>query len=78
MTDEGVEVIAYQMKDWGNKHLAPASRGVVLNTFDECHSEGRTIVLVTHDLVAAERAGRRLILQDGVISEGSPGRLKVA
>lgn len=59
-------------------NLDPASREVVLNAFDECHSEGRTIVMVTHDLAAAERAGRRLVLQDGVIREGSPGRLKVA
>ena len=49
--------------------LDAASREVVLNAFDECHREGRTIVMVTHDLAAAERAGRRLVLQDGVISE---------
>jgi len=59
-------------------NLDPASREVVLKAFDDCHEEGRTIVMVTHDLAAAERAGRRLVLQDGVISEGSPGRLKVA
>ena len=59
-------------------NLDPASREVVLKAFDDCHEEGRTIVMVTHDLAAAERAGRRLVLQDGVISEGSSGRLKVA
>lgn len=59
-------------------NLDPASRELVLNAFDECHTEGRTIVMVTHDPAAAERAGRRLVMQDGVISEGSPGRLKVA
>ena len=59
-------------------NLDPASREVVLNAFDDCHGEGRTIIMVTHDLAAAKRAGRRLVLQDGVISEGSPGSLKVA
>ena len=59
-------------------NLDQASREVVLNAFDDCHEEGRTIVMVTHDLAAAERAWRRLVLQDGVISEGSPGRLKAA
>ena len=50
-------------------NLDPASREVVLKAFDDCHQEGRTIVMVTHDLAAAERAGRRLVLKDGVISE---------
>ncbi len=59
-------------------NLDPGSRELVLNAFDDCHSEGRTIVMVTHDVAAAERAGRRLVLQDGAISEGSPKSLKVA
>ena len=52
-------------------NLDPASREVVLNAFDACHNEGRTIVMVTHDLAAATRAGRRLMLQDGMITEAT-------
>ncbi|HQX52443.1 MAG TPA: ABC transporter ATP-binding protein [Planctomycetaceae bacterium] len=52
-------------------NLDPASREVVLNAFDTCHNEGRTIVMVTHDLAAATRAGRRLTLQDGTITEAT-------
>lgn len=50
-------------------NLDPVSREVVLTAFDRCHSEGRTIIMVTHDQAAAARAGRRLTLQDGTISE---------
>ena len=59
-------------------NLDPASREVVLDAFDDCHDEGRTIVMVTHDLAAAERAGRRLVLQDGAINESLAKSLKVA
>lgn len=50
-------------------NLDPVSREVVLTAFDRCHSEGRTIIMVTHDQTAAARAGRRLMLQNGTISE---------
>ena len=60
-------------------NLDPESRRIVLDFFDELHSEGRTIVMVTHDSVAAERAPRWLHLGNGAIKEGSRGKLvKVA
>ncbi len=46
-------------------NLDPASREAVLSMFDQFVSEGRTIVMVTHDPAAAARAGRRLCLRDG-------------
>ena len=52
-------------------NLDSVSREVVLNAFDACHNEGRTIVMVTHDLAAATRAARRLTLQDGKITEAT-------
>lgn len=55
-------------------NLDPASRELVLNAFDSCHNEGRTIVMVTHDLAAAARAKRQLVLQDGLITEGVTSR----
>mgnify|MGYP003381820859 FL=1 len=59
-------------------NLDPDSREVVLKAFDDCHAEGRTIVMVTHDLTAAARAARRLVLRDGAISEQSDVRSEAA
>ena len=59
-------------------NLDPDSREVVLKAFDDCHDEGRTIVMVTHDLAAAARAGRRLVLRDGTIREHSEVRSEAA
>jgi len=59
-------------------NLDPTSREVVLKAFDTCYDEGRTIITVTHDLTAAARAKRRLVLNDGQISEESLSRVKVA
>jgi putative ABC transport system ATP-binding protein len=49
-------------------NLDPESRKRVLDFLDELHQENRTIVMVTHDLAAAERAQRRLTLRDGAVS----------
>ena len=59
-------------------NLDPTRREVVLKAFDTCYDEGRTIITVTHDLTAAARAKRRLVLNDGQISEESSSRAKVA
>lgn len=59
-------------------NLDPASREVVLKAFDHCYAEGRTIITVTHDLTAAARAKRRLILSDGRISDESTSSTKAA
>ena len=59
-------------------NLDPDSREVVLKAFDDCHVEGRTIVMVTHDLAAAARAERRLVLRDGTIREHSDIRSEAA
>lgn len=59
-------------------NLDPDSRRVVLDFLDELHDEGRTIVMVTHDSAAAERAKRWLRLADGVITSSPVGRLSAA
>jgi len=41
----------------------------VLSLFERLNRQGRTIVMITHDPSVAERAGRRLFLQDGRIAE---------
>ncbi len=50
-------------------NLDPDSRRVVLDFFDELHASGSTIVMVTHDPVAAERAKNWLQLSDGTITK---------
>lgn len=59
-------------------NLDPDSRRIVLDFFDELHAERRTIIMVTHDTAAAERAGRWLHLVDGTIAEASPSLLRRA
>ena len=42
-----------------------------LSLFDELHAQGRTIVLITHELEVAERAARVVRVRDGVIQSDS-------
>ena len=39
----------------------------ILSLFEELHRDGRTIILITHALEVAERAHRRITIQDGRI-----------
>jgi putative ABC transport system ATP-binding protein len=48
-------------------NLDPDSRKVVLDFFDELHRDGCTIVMVTHDAVAADRAHNWLRLENGML-----------
>jgi putative ABC transport system ATP-binding protein len=48
-------------------NLDPATRQQVLEFFGELCREGRTVIMVTHDPVAAARAGRTLQLTDGAV-----------
>lgn len=50
-------------------NLDPESREIVLNAFENCHRDGRTLVMVTHDPVAATRAQRQLLLRNGQLGE---------
>ena len=52
----------------GELHSEDKSR--VLELLQRFHAEGRTIVVVTHDLEVAARAQRRLELRDGRIRSG--------
>lgn len=47
--------------------LDTASGEAVMNTFKEMNAEGRTIVLITHDLDVAAAAKRRVYIRDGLI-----------
>jgi putative ABC transport system ATP-binding protein len=50
-------------------NLDPDSREAVLSMFDQFVRDGRTIVMVTQDPAAAQRATRRLTLHDGEVQE---------
>ncbi|MGH8791191.1 MAG: ABC transporter ATP-binding protein [Stackebrandtia sp.] len=41
----------------------------VMDTLDELHAEGLTILVITHDHEVAERAQRTVTIRDGVLSE---------
>ena len=43
----------------------------ILALFEKLHSEGVTIIMVSHDPSIAQRAGRTLILRDGLIERDS-------
>ena len=55
-------------------NLDPETSQAVIQFFEEVNQEGRTIVMVTHDPRAAERARRVLKLADGTIVSGGNGR----
>lgn len=59
-------------------NLDPESRSRVLEFFDELHRNNRTIVMVTHDSVAAERAKRKFTLCDGVVVPSTELRAQAA
>jgi putative ABC transport system ATP-binding protein len=50
-------------------NLDPESREVVLDAFGAAHQEGRTVIMVTHDPVAASRASRVLTLCAGELTD---------
>jgi ABC-type lipoprotein export system ATPase subunit len=62
------------LADEPTAELDSASAARVLDVFEAVNREfGVTIVMVTHDLIAAARAGRRVRLRDGrVLAEGLP------
>lgn len=47
--------------------LDSQSSAKVLDLFDELHSEGRTLVMITHDGDVAQRAQRQIVIHDGEI-----------
>jgi len=55
-------------------NLDPETGEQIIRFFEEFNAEGRTIVMVTHDPQAAERAERTLKLREGRVVEDRPGK----
>ena len=51
--------------------LDPQSTADVLSLLDELHSEGRTVLLITHDMAVARRAKRQLCIENGTLTRDS-------
>ncbi|MFA7300906.1 MAG: ABC transporter ATP-binding protein [Candidatus Shapirobacteria bacterium] len=50
-------------------NLDSKSGAEIIKLFHQLHSEGRTIILVTHDMELAKQAQRIIIIRDGKISD---------
>jgi putative ABC transport system ATP-binding protein len=53
-------------------NLDSKSGAEVMAVFQRLHRDGRTIILVTHDLAVAEHANRIIVLKDGTVAEDRP------
>ena len=55
--------------------LDTSSGAAVMELFKEMNAEGRTIVLITHDLDVAAAAKRRIYIRDGLIERDEVGSM---
>jgi putative ABC transport system ATP-binding protein len=53
-------------------NLDSASAASMMAMFDALVAGGRTVLLVTHDRELADRAGRRIVVRDGEVTDSSP------
>jgi putative ABC transport system ATP-binding protein len=64
---------AVVLADEPTGNLDPDTSGQIIDFLEEVNREGRTVVMVTHDMRAAQRAKRILKLVDGTISPDGKG-----
>jgi len=55
-------------------NLDSGTGGEILALFDDLHRAGNTLVLVTHEQAVARRAGRTIVLRDGLVVSDLPNR----
>jgi putative ABC transport system ATP-binding protein len=58
---------ALLLADEPTGNLDSKSGNDILNVFDQLHQQGQTIIMITHDLLIAQRAERCITLSDGKI-----------
>jgi putative ABC transport system ATP-binding protein len=63
---------AVLLADEPTGNLDSKSGAEVLAIFQRLHRDGRTIILVTHDMGVAEHANRVVVMKDGRIAEDRP------
>ncbi|MDD4309881.1 MAG: ABC transporter ATP-binding protein [Candidatus Cloacimonetes bacterium] len=63
---------AILLADEPTGNLDSQAGGDILEIFNRLHSEGNTVIMVTHDRVVAERADRIILIKDGKIFDGDP------
>jgi len=64
---------AVVLADEPTGNLDPDTSGQIIDFLEEVNREGRTVVMVTHDMRAAQRAKRILKLVDGTIAPDGKG-----
>jgi putative ABC transport system ATP-binding protein len=64
---------AVVLADEPTGNLDPDTSGQIIDFLEEVNREGRTVVMVTHDMRAAQRVKRILRLVDGTISPDGKG-----
>ncbi len=55
------------LADEATGNLDSASGAEILNLLDDLHRQGKTLIMVTHDLTVAHRAKRAIRLRDGLV-----------
>jgi putative ABC transport system ATP-binding protein len=60
---------ALLLADEPTGNLDRSTAEAIVDLFGQLNAAGQTIVVITHDPMVAERAGRRLHILDGVLSE---------
>jgi putative ABC transport system ATP-binding protein len=64
---------AVVLADEPTGNLDPDTSGQIIDFLEEVNREGKTVVMVTHDMRAAQRAKRILKLVDGAIVPDGKG-----
>ncbi|MGE5776562.1 MAG: macrolide ABC transporter ATP-binding protein, partial [Chloroflexota bacterium] len=53
-------------------NLDSATGKEIMALLSELHTEGKTIIMVTHDMNIASHASRICTMRDGMLTEGGP------
>jgi len=61
---------AILLADEPTGNLDSQAGGDILEIFSRLHSEGNTVIIVTHDKAVADRASRIVRIMDGKITDG--------
>ena len=71
MNSDRIALEKLLLADEPTGNLDPHNAEIVLNALSEFPSEGLSVIMVTHNPRAAERAGKRWRIEDGRLIEES-------